>query len=145
MGEAIAWWITLQLLGIIAFPVASVVLRGLPDRGWAVSKVLGLLLVGWLGYTLAMMQLAQFGRGLLIFCAIALAGLSAWILLRNGAEGWNELRAYLRRPAIRVYLIVSEVLFAIAFFGWAWFRAHNPEIYSLEKFMDFGFMNSITI
>ena len=145
MGEAITWWITLQLLGLIAFPLASVVLRGLPDRGWAASKVLGLLLVGWLGYTLAMMQLAQFGRGLLLFCALALAGLSAWILLRNGRAGWEDLRAHLARPGMWRYIIAAEVLFALAFFGWAWFRAHNPDIYSLEKFMDFGFMNSITL
>src|SRR5687768_17278668 len=118
MGEAITWWITLQLLGLIAFPLASVVLRGLPDRGWAVSKVLGLLLVGWLGYTLAMMQLAQFGRGLLLFCALALAGLSAWILLRNGRAGWEDMRAHLSRPAMWRYMIAAEVLFALAFFGW---------------------------
>ena len=145
MGEAIAWWITLQLLGLIAFPTASVVLRGLPDRGWAVSKVLGLLLVGWLAYTLAMMQLAQFGRGLLFLCALALAGLSAWILLRKGKEGWTDLRSYLARPGVMRYIVVAELLFTVAFVAWAWFRAYNPDIYTLEKFMDFGFMNSITI
>jgi YYY domain-containing protein len=145
MGEAFVWWLTLELIGLAAFPVASVALRGLPDRGWAVSKMLGILLVGWLAYTLSMMQLAQFGRGLLLFALAALVALSAWILLHNNRAGWVELRSYLARPQVIRYIVVAESLFTFAFAAWAWWRAHDPEIFGLEKFMDFGFMNSIAI
>jgi YYY domain-containing protein len=145
MGEAFVWWLTLEIIGLAAFPVAAVALRGLPDRGWALSKMLGILLIGWLAYTLAMLQLAQFGRGLLLFALAALVALSAWILLHNNRAGWVELRSYLSRPQVIRYIAVAESLFTFAFAAWAWWRAHDPEIYGLEKFMDFGFMNSIAI
>ncbi len=84
MGEAIIWWVTLQALGVIALPVAWVLLRALPDRGYSAAKALGLLLTGWLAYTLSMLQLMPFERLPLFLCAALLAGFSLWLLLRNG-------------------------------------------------------------
>src|SRR5438034_1075517 len=48
MADAIVWWLTIEVLGLVALPVAAVLLGPLPERGYAVSKVLGLLLVMWL-------------------------------------------------------------------------------------------------
>lgn len=143
MGESIAWWITLELLGLIALPVTTIVLRALPDRGYTVSKVVGLLLVGWLGYTLSMLQLAQFSRGLLIFCSFALAAFSAWLLFRNGAAMLREWKALLGARSLVRYLLAAEVIFTLAFIVWAILRAYIPDIFNFEKFMDFGFMNAI--
>ena len=47
MIEAIAWWLAVELIGLAAFPLAFVFFRFLPDRGYSFSKVLGLLLVGY--------------------------------------------------------------------------------------------------
>src|SRR5438309_7692148 len=98
MAEAFVWWLTIELLGAVALPVAAVLLRPLPDRGYVASKVLGLLLVGWLGYTVAMLKLVAFGRPLLALCAVVVALFSGWLLYRNGRELLYELRAMLRTP-----------------------------------------------
>ncbi len=143
MAEAFAWWLTLEILGIIAFPVAAVLLRALPDRGYTVTKTLGLLLTGWLAYTLSMMQMAQFGRGLLIFCAIVLALFSTWLLWRKGKVMLAEMQALLRTRSFVRYLAVTEVIFTVAFILWTLLRAYDPDIFSFEKFMDFGIMNAI--
>ena len=39
-------------------------------------------------------------------------------------------------------IVIEEFLFLLAFGGWAWVRASNPDIRGLEKFMDYGFMLS---
>lgn len=52
MGEAAIWWLAVELIGLIAFPFTFAALRFLPDRGYSVTKVVGLLLITypiWLG------------------------------------------------------------------------------------------------
>ncbi|HKP53503.1 MAG TPA: DUF2298 domain-containing protein [Chloroflexia bacterium] len=143
MGEAFIWWLTLEILGIVAFPICALVLRTLPDRGYAVTKVLGLLLVGWLAYTIAMAHLVPFGRLLLVLSLLIVAGFSSWLLMRKGRALLREVQALLRDRSFVTYVIVAEVLFTVAFVAWALLRAYAPDIYGTEKFMDFGFMNSI--
>lgn len=143
MGDAIVWWIALQILGLAALPIGSVLLRALPDRGYSVSKPLGLLLVGWLAYTLAMTRIFYFDRLLLIICLLIVAGFSAFLLLRNDRALLIDLREHFSTRHARTYVIVCEVLFLVAFIFWAWIRAYNPNILDQEKFMDFGFLNSI--
>jgi len=40
-------------------------------------------------------------------------------------------------------LLFEEALFLLGLFGWSFVRAHQPDVRGLEKFMDFGFINSI--
>jgi uncharacterized membrane protein len=40
-------------------------------------------------------------------------------------------------------VIIEELLFFGALLFWAHIRAHSPDIHGLEKYMDYGFMNSI--
>ncbi len=145
MADTFIWWLTLEILGLVALPVAAVVLRPLPDRGYAASKILGLLLVGWLAYTLAMIRALPFGRLSLLLCLLVVAGVSAWLLFRNGRSLLQELGARYRTPRFIRYIITAEVLFALIFGVWALFKSYgsNPDIWATEKFMDFGFMNSI--
>src|SRR4051794_15536164 len=96
MADAIVWWLTIEILGLVALPVAAVLLRPLPDRGYAVSKVLGILLTGWLAYTLAMMKLLQFGRLSLALCVLVLAAFSGWLLYRNDRALLHEMSARFR-------------------------------------------------
>src|SRR6476620_11427362 len=119
MFDEIVWWLTLEVLGLVALPVAAVLLRPLPDRGYAVSKVLGLLLVGWLAYTLAMMHVLGFTRFSLALCTLVLAGFSAWLLRRNDRALLTELSERFRTGRFIRYIITAEVLFAVTYIIWA--------------------------
>ncbi len=143
MGDAIVWWIALQLIGLASVPIGAVLLRALPDRGYSVSKPLGLLLVGWLAYTLAMVRVLHFDRISLTLCLLIVAGFSLYLLLRNGRSLLYDLREHFSSRHTQIYVVVCEVIFLIAYIVWAWIRAHNPDILDQEKFMDFGFLNSI--
>jgi uncharacterized membrane protein len=143
MGEALVWWVVLQVLGLAALPVSAVVFRALPDRGYALSKPLGLLLVGWLGYVLAMVGGLPFSRVFLVACVVLVAAFSAWLAMRNGRALWHDMVAHYSRPSWVRYVITAEVLFALLFAAWAVVRAYNPNIVDQEKFMDFGFLNAI--
>jgi hypothetical protein len=52
LAQFTAWWIIIQLFGLAALPLSRRVFAWLPDRGYAFSKTIGLLLVSyllWLG------------------------------------------------------------------------------------------------
>jgi hypothetical protein len=143
MGDAIVWWIVIELMGLAAVPVGAVLLRALPDKGYSLSKPLGILLVGWLAYTLAMLHVLHFDRLTLILCLLVLAAFSTWLLLRKDRALLTDLRAHFSTRSSWVYVLVCEVLFLLAFAVWAWVRAGNPSIVDQEKFMDYGFLNAI--
>src|SRR3954451_6092400 len=140
MWEAVSWLITLELLGIVALPIAMTLLGGLPDRGYASAKVLGLLLTVWLAYNISMLHVGAYGRLLLALCALAVAVLSAWLLLRDKRSLWTRLRGLLRERSFVYYLTAAEAIFLLAFISWAVLRPYDPDIFGTEKFMDFGFM-----
>ena len=52
MKEFLLWWVAIEAVGLAAFPLTYAFFRRLPDRGFAFSKVIGLLLLGygvWMG------------------------------------------------------------------------------------------------
>ncbi|MDQ2807400.1 MAG: DUF2298 domain-containing protein, partial [Chloroflexota bacterium] len=142
MGEAVVWWLTLEVLGLVAWPLAWIAMQRLPDRGWAFSKALGLLLVGYGAWLLGMLQLAPFSRVSNLAVLVLLAGGAVWLVRRNEVALGREMAAFLRQQAR--YWIAAEALFGLAFVLWTILRAYSPAIYGTEKFMDFAFLNSFT-
>ena len=45
MLQFFSWYITITLLGLLTFPLAYRLLPALPDRGYALSRTLGLLIL----------------------------------------------------------------------------------------------------
>src|SRR4051794_26843263 len=118
------------------------VARPLPDRGWALAKILGLLLVCYGNWLLGMLQVTQFDRSTSLILLAALAVLSVWLLLRQGRHLLRELRAYCALQWR--YILAAELLFALAYAAWTVLRAYDPAIYGTEKFMDFALLNNLT-
>lgn len=143
MGETFLWWLTIEVLSLVALPVAALLLRSLPDRGYTAAKPLGILLVAWPAYILSVLRVAPFGRLLLLGCLLAVGAFSAWLLLRDNRAMLRDLRARFRLPSFLRHVLAAEILFALLFAVWAYFRAFNPDIIDQEKFMDFGILNSI--
>jgi len=139
----ITWWFALQLIGLAALPLAFRLLGRLPDRGYAFARPLGLLLTGylfWLGASLGLLR-NQWGG---ILCALLLVAGLSWLAYRRW-PGRDELRLL---PWLREHLglvLTVEVVFFLAFAGWAWFRGFSPDLMTAggEKFMEIAFINAI--
>ena len=137
MLETLSWWATAELLGAIAFPIAFVFFHRLPDRGYAFTKVIGLLLVSyclWIGATLGIYPNA---RGSIILIMALLALLSAALAGRHR----QELSAFLRGGWR--YLLLVEGLFLSTFVLAVFLRSYAPEIQWGEKPFELAFVNAI--
>lgn len=138
MTDWVIWYIVSTMLGWLAFPIAFRLLPNLPDRGIHACRTLGLLIWGFSFWLLATLGLLPFSLGGILFAAAVLAGLSLWALLGiQPVELWSWIKAH------KKWVIASELLFLIAFGGWAIVRAANPEALGTEKPMELAFINAI--
>ncbi len=153
IGQVVVWWLVIQALGLVGLPLTLVFFRWLPDRGYAFSKSLGLLLTGYGAWLLAMFGLASFGVPLLVLVALLVAGLGGWSSLNDDARrrGGEEATPPLPSSPLRLFARVTswrlilgyEGLFLGALVFVAWLRAHNPDPWGTERPMDYAFLNAI--
>jgi YYY domain-containing protein len=140
IADIALWWLVAQLIGLAGLPLASWLLRSLPDRGYAFAKSLGLLLTGYLAWLAAMLGLAPFGAPILVVAAIAVAAIGVW------AQGGPRAAIGGARAALRSrlpMLLASEAVFLGAMLAAVWMRAHDPTAWGTERPMDFAFFNAM--
>ncbi|KAF0108404.1 MAG: hypothetical protein FD146_978 [Anaerolineaceae bacterium] len=143
MLSFLSWYLLVSLLGLLTFPLAWRLFPALADRGYSLSRALGLLVWGfvfWLMVSLGIIQ--NDGGGLGLSFAILL-GVSGWILWKSIVNRKSSVVNWLQSN--RRVVIATEVLFFLAFAAWAFVRASNPEITSAggEKTMELAFINAI--
>jgi YYY domain-containing protein len=134
----LGWYLLLAALGWLAFPIAYRFLRALPDRGYAFSRPLGLLLWGFVFWILSSFGVLPNERGGLLtaLLIVALFSIWAWFQAPRG-----ELLAWLRSK--RSTVISVEIVFAIAFLFMAYIRATGPAVYHTEQPMELAIINAI--
>lgn len=128
------WWLILQAMALAILPLAFHIFRQFPDGGYTFAKPLGLLLISYLFWLLVSFRFLS-NTPVAIAAAILFTGLICYIYLPR-----PELRAFWKEK--KSLIVVSELLFAVAFLLWAVVRAYNPEITATEKPMEISFLNA---
>ena len=139
-SEIVRWWLVVQCFSLVGLPLTGLLLRALPDRGYAHAKALGLLLTGYVAWLLAMLGLAPFGPPALLVAAVVVAGVGVWL------TGGPQAALATGRRFLQVRwrsILASEVLFLVALLAAVWMRAHDPVPWGTERPMDFAFFNAI--
>src|SRR3990172_5246123 len=85
IGMAIAWWIASGVLGLAALPAAQRLFSRLPDRGYGLSRSLGILGAGYLFWMGGSLGLLRNDLGGALLGVLGLLGASMAIG-RRGAE-----------------------------------------------------------
>ncbi len=137
----LSWLLVVQAMSLLAVPIAFVLLRRLPDRGYLLAKPLGLLLVClvvWLlaSYGLLAFSLASIGAALAAIAAVSLALL---VLHRR------DIAAFVARRWRT--LLAGEAVFLAAFLAFVLVRMANPDLWHShlggEKPMDMAYLNAV--
>ena len=140
-APVVAWLIVVEGVAVLAFPIGFVVFRPLADRGWLLSKVLGLLLVGLVTWLLASLELMAFTRSAVSVgvAALFLAGVATLMGNRKTIAGF--IRRHWKTIA------VAETVFLVAFFAFLLIRAANPDLWHPfrggEKPMDLAYLHAV--
>ncbi len=141
-ASILSWWLSVEILGLAALPIATWGLRWLPDRGYTFSKVIGLLIASYLLWIGAMTGFIENNSGGVLISICAVFGISLYLVIQK--KMWNELLQYIQDN--KRLILAVEILFSLAFLGWAILRAYTPEkIMNAggEKFMEMAFLNGV--
>jgi YYY domain-containing protein len=133
------WYLVVQAFGLAALPLCLRLFRHLPDRGYGVSKPMGLLLAGWVFWMLVSLGWMHNTAGgiLLALFIVAAAGCALYLADRPTTQPGNSLSWR--------DVLATEVVFTLAFAAWCVVRAHMPRIETAggEKWMEIAFLRAI--
>jgi YYY domain-containing protein len=138
MLSSLLWYLSVTLLGLATFPLAYRFLPALPDRGYALSRTLGLLLWGYLFWILGSLGILKNDLGGQLFVLVLILALSGLSLRGSRIQ---EMRLWFKSQ--RGLILGVEGLFLVAFGFMVIVRAANPEILGTEKPMELAFINAI--
>ena len=156
MGAVLGLFLLIEVVGLLAAPLAALVLGRLPGAGLGFAKVLGLLLVTWLVWMAGALGIAPYGRPLIIgvLVLLGIAGVLVGLRLRAVGErleagGSKRRMARLRRlalpedPVRRRLFWGAEVLFAVTFGLGVLLASFAPDVWNTEKPMDMAFITAL--
>lgn len=132
-----SWYLIVTLAGYMTLPLAFRFLKFLPDRGFTLSRPLGLLMWGYFFWLLTSFGVLQNNAGGVLFALFLLAAVSALVFRGK----WEEFKILFGSQ--KGLIVAAEILFLIAYLVWAVVRAANPEIIYTEKPMELAFINAI--
>ncbi len=138
MLDLIFWYLIVSVLGWMVFPIVFRLVPDLPDRGFSITKIFGLLLWGYCYWLFGRLGLTANSLSGLLFSLVLIAGLAS-LLMR--ADGREKLGSWIKEN--RNLILSVESIFLVCFGGWALVRSLNPEILGTEKPMELAFINSI--
>ncbi len=136
-AEITNWLIVLIGFGLIGLPICFCILRNLPGRGIAFSRIAALILFGFIYWISGSLGLTGNTLGSALVVLIPLVALSLKLWLRY----FNELRAWFKIN--NRYWILNEIVFLLAFGLVLLFRLSDPNISGTEKPMEMTFINGI--
>ena len=128
------------LLGILVFPVVRLAFPGLKDKGYAFSRITGLLLFTLIAFNLGSLEV-PITRQLLLYIFLSIAVVSLLVSYRTRNALRQDLSQLWRQ------FLIEEVIFLLAFAFFLWIRYQNPDLWHPwrggEKPMDFSYLNAV--
>jgi YYY domain-containing protein len=134
------WYLFIFLLGLLMYPILRLALPGLGDKGYPLSRALGLILLGfgcWAAGSLGV-PVTRLTVGV-IFALLALVGLIlGWRQRHELREEWQTRKKY---------FLMIEGLFLAFFLFDLLIRIGNPDLWHPykggERPMDFSYFNAV--
>lgn len=133
------WWLMLFIIGVVFLPFTSFIFSRFFDRGYIFSKTLGISLLSYTIYLLGTIHALPFNR--LTSITIFFFYLVAFIFLKKIKNFYKVFWLSIKEKW--KILILEELIFIASFLFWTFIRSHQPDIHGIEKFMDYGFVNTI--
>jgi YYY domain-containing protein len=138
MFELLQMWALVEVLGFLSLPLTVTVFHNVADRGYALSKAVGVALLAfcvWL--PLMYLHFLPFSR----LCILSVALVVLALNLVGFTRTWRSIVKVVRVNVS--YIVLTEAVFLGMVFLLGYLRSYLPDIRSFEMFMDEGFLAAI--
>jgi len=136
MISALVWWLVVSLLGWTVWPATRRMFANSPDRGWALTRLVGLVLASYLYWLASSIGFVPAGR--------TWATVASLICLLGGIAAWWWLWRGNSRPLVGRWreVAITEVVFTAAWVTYLVCRAGFPAIHHTEQPMDLAMLSA---
>ncbi len=138
---AMTWWLVLEVIGIAAWPLASLLFRRVYLRGYPLAKALGLVLLAYVNWLGASLHFTQNRTSTIVIILLLMAVGGLWCFWKNR----REISGFYRTNLKGIFL--SELLFLASYLAFVFLRFLNPDLWHPwnggEKPMELAFLNAI--
>ena len=131
------WFLVFFVIGAAFLPLTFSVFSNFKDKGYIFSKIIGLGFISYFIFIVGVLKIVRFSE-----ISIYLTLLLFFILNYAFSIYKKENILFIIKKYLKIFFI-EELIFFSALIFWVFVRSNLPEIKGLEKFMDFGFLNSI--
>ncbi len=138
----LSWYVVLLIIGIVFVPLTRLILgKFFFDRGYPFAKTIGIIGISYAIYVFSMIRVLPFTWESLVFILFMFAILNGWVFWRM-KQKVTKFQILQDKRTI-AYIVFEEILFLVALLWLAFVRGQESSIRGLEKFMDYGIMQSI--
>lgn len=139
LKQSFEWYFYLFFLGIIFYPLTKVIFKKFSlDSGYPFAKTLAIIFTSYTIFLLSSLKIIPFTR-LSLFLILGIVGILNIIVFKKIKKNRHS-----KYPTTNIFFLTfEELLFFSSFLFLTFIRGQEPSIRGLEKFMDFGFINSI--
>ena len=132
------WWLFILGFSALFLPLTFSLFHRFFDKGYVFAKILSLTLVTYIVFCLSVIRLLPFTSFsiLIILFLVFLADLYYLFVLKKWPSFKKTFLANFK------FILLEEILFLTVLSLWSFVRGHTPDIEGLEKYMDWGFVNS---
>lgn len=132
---AFRWWLVLELLGLIIFPIVAFVGKNLWDKGYSIAKPVSLLLLTYLVWIISSLKLIKFSYASILISLIVLGLLSFYLGRKSLSNGAISIKK----------IALVDLIFLVAFILFVLIMRGKPDLYFAysEKFVDFAFTKAL--
>ena len=134
----IKWFLGFLAIGIAFLPLTFSIFENFKDKGYIFSKIIGIAFMSYFLFILGLLKVLKFSEISVLFSLILFFILNYSLYIYYKKE--NPL--LIIKKSLKIFFI-EEIIFLISLFFWSYIRGNFPDIHGLEKYMDFGILNSI--
>ncbi len=136
----ICWYLVITLLGLLNYPLVRKVFKDLPDKGYPLVRISGIVLLAYFTWLVASIG-GQFSRLTIFLVIVALLLLNSYLVYRNRDEIGLELRSRWK------YYLAVEIVSLLLFGLMLSIRYGNPDLWHPwrggEKPMDLSYFTAV--
>ena len=128
------WWVVIFTISLVFLPSTILIFKNFFDKGYTFSKIIGVFFLSYLIWILGSLKLLSFNQLNILLVAGILAVINLFLI--------KKFELFQLKLPWKLFLI-EELLFTAGLVTWSYIKSFEPSIHGLEKFMDYGFINSI--
>ncbi|MBU4210672.1 hypothetical protein KKB16_04195 [Patescibacteria group bacterium] len=139
LNYIVFWWLIIFFLGSLSLPLVFKLFKNFWDKGYIFSKIISITLITYLSYVLGIFKFLTFTQTTFFSIILFLIIFNiTYLSKKNNLKNFKEILLKKKKN-----FILEELIFLLILIFWSFIRAYKPDIDNLEKFMDWGFVNSM--